>query len=183
LYTVVNSNNASFVHSPYWAKLWPASLGLCQFLSATPILIQNKIIVEMAAGLGLPSLYAASLAHHVYVSDIEPQAVEMVKQSAAHNQLNNISSYVIDWNSPDFSIIPDTLLLSDINYEPGEFAKLLVMINFYLNKDVAVVLSTPQRLMAKSFINQLLPYCRQQAMYTIALENTFTDISVFVFRK
>lgn len=183
MFVPADSANASYINSAYWAKIWPASIGLCHFLSANPAFIQNKIIAELAAGLGLPSIYVASTARHVYTTDIEPEAVKLVMQSAIYNQLSNITVTVMNWENPDNSILFDTLLLSDVNYEPNEFEALHKTIIHYLHKGVTIILSTPQRLMAKPFINQLLPYCHQQETVTVELENTFTDISVFVLRK
>ncbi|RYY65449.1 MAG: hypothetical protein EOO13_17190, partial [Chitinophagaceae bacterium] len=57
---------------PYWAKLWPASIGLCHYLEANKYLLQNKTVLELAAGLGLPSLLAARYAASVICSDYMP---------------------------------------------------------------------------------------------------------------
>ena len=67
---------------PYWAKLWPASIALCEFIAANPNYIKNKTILELAAGLGLPSLLSAFYATGVTASDYLPEAVEFIKQSA-----------------------------------------------------------------------------------------------------
>lgn len=139
--------------------------------------------MEIAAGLGLPSIFAASRARQVYTSDIEPEAVRLVALSAKLNKFQNIKCRVMDWENLDDTIIPDTLLLSDINYEPGQFEKLQVMVLHYLNKQTTVVLSTPQRLMAKSFINLMLPYCKHTKTVQVNSDSTIADISIFVLRK
>ncbi len=169
--------------SPYWAKLWPSAIGLCQFLQNNLHYIQNKKVLELAAGLGLPGMFCASRASQVCISDIEPQAVELARQSALHNQLANVTCHVIDWNNLEEVAIPDTLLLSDINYEPAQFEKLLSVIRYFLSNHCIIILSTPQRLMAKDFITQLLPNCKEQATVTADLEGQPTDISVFVLKE
>ncbi|MFM2016163.1 MAG: hypothetical protein RIQ51_1653 [Bacteroidota bacterium] len=37
---------------PYWAKLWPSSIALLDVLKAHPHLIENKHVLEIAAGIG-----------------------------------------------------------------------------------------------------------------------------------
>lgn len=139
--------------------------------------------MELAAGLGLPSIFAAATAHQVYSSDIEPEAVNMLAQSAKLNGLQNIDVRVSDWESPDQTIIPDTLLLSDINYNPAQFEKLEGMILHHLDRQTTIVLSTPQRLMAKPFIHLLLPYCKHSETIPIDINNAIIDISIFQLRK
>lgn len=140
---------------PYWAKLWPASIALCEFIAANTHYIKNKTVLELAAGLGLPSLLSAQHASNVIASDYLPEAVEFIKQSVHENRLQNIQCNIIDWNSIDGSISADVLLLSDINYAPVAFDRLLEVIKFFLQKGSTILLSTPQRLSAKSFLERL----------------------------
>jgi methyltransferase-like protein 23 len=170
-------------HSPYWAKLWPASLGLCYFLAANKAYITDKNILELAAGLGLPSIYAALFAKQVTASDIEPQAVELIRQSAQYNQLKNLFAAVIDWHSAELLTAPDLLLLSDINYQPADFIPLEKTIHYFLKKETTVILSTPQRLLAKPFIEKLLPFCQQQEERMVEENGWQTAISIFVLKN
>jgi methyltransferase-like protein 23 len=169
--------------SPYWARVWPAAIGLCHFLQDNLHYIENKKVLELAAGLGLPGIFCASYACQVCISDIEPQAVELARQSALHNKLVNIDCRVIDWNYVQEMIAPDVLLLSDINYEPAQFEKLFSVISYFLANQCTIILSTPQRLMAKDFITPLLVYCKEQTATTIEQENQKADISIFVLKK
>lgn len=167
-------------HSPYWAQVWPAALGLCCFLKNNIGYIQNKKVLELAAGLGLPSIFAAGYAKQVVASDIEPAALSYIRKSAIHHQLHNLFTTVIDWNQPQQTGLYEVVLLSDVNYESASFPALLTVIHSFLNAGCWVILSTPQRLIAKEFVNQLLDFSIQQ-------EEIFTDtgvaVSVFVLQK
>ena len=44
---------------PFWAKIWPAAIALGKFLIENPSWIQNKQVLEMGAGIGLPSFTIA----------------------------------------------------------------------------------------------------------------------------
>ena len=179
---VVPENPASsqHVHSPFWAKVWPAALGLCYFLQNHLHYIHQKKVTEIAAGLALPTIFAAPHAAKIYCTDIEPEAVNLAQQSVLHNKLTNVQCAVADWNDFAEMQIPETLLLSDVNYEPVQFEKLLVLINFYLKNHCTIILSSPQRLMAKPFIEQLLPFCCQQDEIMVEEKGVKTAVSIFV---
>ncbi len=158
------------VDFPYWAKVWPSAIGLSIFLQQHPQLLQNKQVLELAAGLGLPSLVAAKYAQSVCCSDYVQAPLDFVKASADHHQFTNIDYKIINWFAVPPTIKTDVLLLSDINYEPAAFAALLKMIQMFLAKKTTIILSTPQRLLAKPFIAQLLPFCTLQTEIEV-LEN------------
>lgn len=147
---------------PYWAKVWPSAIGLSMFLQKHSHLIKDKQVLELAAGLGLPSLVAAQYAKSVCCSDYIEAPFEFVKESAARHQLANINYQIINWFELPENLTADVLLLSDINYEPAAFAVLFEMIQAFLAKQTTIILSTPQRLMAKPFVAHVLPFCTLQ---------------------
>ena len=165
------------------AKVWPAAVGLCIFLQNNLHYIKNKKVLELAAGPGLPGIFCAAYACQVCISDIKPQAVALARLSATQHQLENISCRVIDWNDLQDVPLPEVLLLSDINYEPSQFEQLLSVIHYFLDNQCTIILSTPQRLMAKDFINQLLLFCEEQTETEVELEGQKTNISVFVLKN
>jgi methyltransferase-like protein 23 len=147
---------------PYWAQVWPAAWAMGAFLWQHPHYIQNKTVLELAAGLGLPSLIAARFASHVCCSDYLPEAVSVMQASVDYNQLQNVQCRSLNWHFLPHDLAADVLLLSDINYEPDEFETLYQVLMNFLNKGTTILLSTPQRLMAKPFIDRLMPYCIYQ---------------------
>ena len=165
---------------PYWAQVWPAAKALCEVIAAEPSLVKNKKVLELAAGLGLPSLLAAQFAKEVIASDYIEDAVEMMNRSAAYNRLNNLQCGVIDWNNVSKKLNPDVLLLSDINYDPKDFDTLYKVLEHFIQKGSTVLLSTPQRLAAKSFIERLQHWCIKT--YNIEIihksETVFTSVWV-----
>ncbi len=144
--------------TPYWAQVWPSAFALCEFIATEPQWLENKKVLELAAGLGLPSFLAAQIATEVVCSDYVPAAVELMQQSIERNQLSTTKATVIDWNNITDDLSCDVLLLSDINYEPQVFETVFNVIVSFLQKGTTVILSTPQRLMAKPFIDLILPY-------------------------
>lgn len=148
-----------------------------------PQYIAAKNILELAAGLGLPGLYTASFANKVTITDREALASEYVQQSAHHLQLLNVYTGTLDWKDADKEPLPDTVLLSDVNYEPEVFEELLQVLKYFLQHKVTIIISTPQRLIAKQFINALLPYCNTQWNTDVELNSKTTAVSVFVLNN
>lgn len=157
-FTAQQKLNSSFP-SPYWAQVWPAARALCSFIAEQPHWIQHKKVLELAAGLGLPSLLAAQFADEVISSDYIEEAVESIQQSIEQNGFQNMQSRVLDWNALPANLTADVLLVSDINYEPAVFETIYKVIDNFLNAGTIILLSTPQRLMAKPFIERLAPFC------------------------
>ena len=169
--------------APYWAQVWPSAYALCEFIATQPHWLQNKKVLELAAGLGLPSLLAAQLATEVTCSDWVPEAVELMQRSIQENRRENINARLIDWNHLPDDLPVDVLLLSDINYEPQAFDTLFDVIRSFLEKGTTILLSTPQRLMAKPFIDRLLPYSKQWEEKTIATATPAVTCSVYVLQQ
>ncbi|NTS40646.1 methyltransferase domain-containing protein [Flavisolibacter sp. BT320] len=150
------------ITSPYWSQVWPAAKALAQFILTNPSLLSSKSVLELGAGLGLPSLVAARFAASVQCTDVAKEAVEIVQASAERLQLKNVYSSVLDWQQLPSDLRPDVLLLSDINYEPAAFVHLQAVVKAFLEEGTNVILSTPQRLVAKEFVLPLLQHCTYQ---------------------
>jgi predicted nicotinamide N-methyase len=164
---------------PYWSQVWPAAEGLCRYLAAHTEMVRDKDVLELAAGLGLPSLLATRWARHVVCTDNRPEALDVVLQSARLNGSTNLSVRVLDWNRLPEDLHPDILLLSDVNYEPEAFPGLLAALQSFLTKGTVILLSTPQRLSAKPFLEQLLPWKREETAYEVQQEQEVVKVSVW----
>lgn len=165
---------------PYWAQIWPAATALSTFLDNHDDYVFDKQVLELAAGLGLPSLVAAGLgAKQVCVSDQSEEAVQVLQQVINLNRFNNMESLQLDWHHLPDDLHPDVLLLSDINYDPVEFETLFNVLTHFLQKGTLIILSTPQRLIAKSFIKQFMPWCIQQE--NVQVETT--GVSIYVLEQ
>lgn len=166
---------------PYWAKVWPAATALCTFIADHPQWVTHQHVLELAAGLGLPSLLSAQFATEVVCSDLAKEATDLVQQSILQSGLQNMQSKIIDWNTLPAELSADVLLLSDINYETGAFETLFAVMKRFIEAGTIIILSTPQRLMAKPFIEQLLPFCTEQ--HEINSTGNETVCTVMILKK
>jgi len=168
---------------PYWAKIWPSAIALAKFLQENPNYIQHKKLLELAAGIGLPSFVAAKYASHICCSDYAPAAIALLEKNIAANQLSNISSALINWQAIPESLEAEVLLLSDINYNPTDFETVFLMLQQFIKQGTTILLSTPQRLVAKDFIASLLPWCVLNIEQEIRYNQESVLINIFVLQN
>lgn len=163
---------------PFWARVWPAAKGLCSFLEKRIEMVEGKKVIEVGAGLGLPSLLSAKFASHVLCTDCCKEAMEIASQSAAINQLYNTKCCCYDWHTdaalPEF----DVMLLSDINYDPSSFDRLYEIIKHYWQAGKTIIIATPTRLMGKPFVEQLLPLCKETT--SVDVDNCGISAEIFI---
>ena len=86
----------------------------------------------------------------------------------------------LDWNDFPSDLSADTVLFSDINYEPEQFNALLNLIKQLLEKGATIVIATPERISAVSFAVQLEPYVTLSVLETVVNEDHRIDIRIFV---
>lgn len=168
---------------PYWAKIWASAFAMLQFLQEQPLWIQDKIVLEIGAGIGVPSLSIAAQAHKIIISDYAPDAVAVIQKNIEHLKLSNALAVCIDWNHIPDEIIADTILLSDTNYEPAAHNNLVSMIDAFINKGSTVILATPNRLASNPFIESVSKYIDRSKNYCITEIDTRTEILVMVLKK
>jgi predicted nicotinamide N-methyase len=142
--------------APFWGRVWPSALAMICFMEQYPQYIQGKKVLELAAGLGLPSFYASQFASDTIVSDYAADAVKWMDKNIQLNNLVPIQAKQINWNHLPQDLKVETLLLCDVNYDSKQFEALLQMIQYFLKQGTTILLATPQRLIGRDFINILL---------------------------
>jgi predicted nicotinamide N-methyase len=168
---------------PYWAKVWPSAIALLDVLKAHPHLIQNKHVLEIGAGIGLPSLMMANITKSIQVSDYNLEAVELLRKNITHLQLQNAEALKLDWNAMPKAIHPEVLILSDINYDPTQFEKLTKLIEKFIHQGCTIILSTPQRIMASPFVLALSTFIIADYVELVDENGVNQEISILVLSK
>jgi hypothetical protein len=189
LYEQVKEVNASLLKLdpntpfPFWAKLWPSSIALLDILEAQPQLIQNKHVLEIGAGIGLPSLMMADIAKSIQISDYDKEAVTLLQKNIEHLQLQNAEALQLDWNNVPENLNPEVILLSDVNYDPAQFDLLISLIDKFIRQGCTIILSTPQRIMASPFVQNLESYIQAQYEALVDENDIPKEISILVLSK
>lgn len=168
---------------PFWAKVWASSKAMVSFLQEEPHWIENKIVLEIGAGIGLPSFSIANKTSNIIISDYDREAVALANKNIAHLNLSNCKALVLDWNDIPEHIIADTILLSDTNYNPTDFDALVISITKFLNIGCNIVLATPNRITTNPFIEKLNGFIHKTKNYSIIEGALEKEIAIFVLKK
>ncbi|RYY31087.1 MAG: hypothetical protein EOP46_21050, partial [Sphingobacteriaceae bacterium] len=123
-------------------------------------------------------LLAARYAASVICSDYMPASLEFTRRSAVINQLTNMECRCLDWNVSGEIPTTDIVLMSDVNYDPAEFEILFRLLTRLLQNGSRLILSTPQRIMGKSFIERLLSFCKEQQTIPVAYDQAVKEIFI-----
>jgi len=164
---------------PFWAKIWASSLALTSFLKNNHDLVKGKRVLEIGAGIGLPSFTIAHWAQSVLISDHAATAVELLEKNIRQLGLKNTTAICLDWNHFPDEIKAEVVLLSDINYAPEQFSPLLTLIHRFLAEGAVVIISTPQRIMGVPFLTELASYIKINE----TMEAEGIDISLMILSK
>ena len=168
---------------PFWAKLWPSSIALLDVLKVHPHLIQNKHVLEIGAGIGLPSLMMADIAKSVQISDYDKEAVTLLQKNIEHLQLQNAEAFQLDWKAIPENMNAEVVILSDVNYDPTQFETLTKLIDKFIHQGCTIILSTPQRIMASPFIQKLEASIKARYEATVEENGVNQEISILVLSK
>ncbi len=124
---------------PFWARVWEASLVLADYVATIK---PPKRILELEAGLGVPSLVAAKIGHKVVATDYEKLPLEFIELSAKENNLS-VETRVLDWRNPDLSGKFDLIIGSEVVFRKSLFEPLLEIFKNYLADQGEVIISHP----------------------------------------
>jgi predicted nicotinamide N-methyase len=168
---------------PYWAKVWPSAIALHNVLQKHPNWVKDKNVLEIAAGIGLPSLMMADVAKSIQVSDYDKEAVTLLQKNIDYLQLQNVEAMQLDWNAIPDNMQPEVILLSDVNYDPTQFETLTKLIEKFLHQGSTIILSTPQRIMASSFVLALSTLIIADYVELVDENGVTKEISILVLSK
>ena len=136
---------------PYWAELWPSGLALARTVTALDL--RGARVLELGAGLGLPSLAAAAGGADVLATDWAEDAVELLRANAERNGVE-LRAAVVRWDAPEPLLrdAPWTLVLgADLLYERRNADQLLELLP-QLGGDA--LLADPGRPFARGFLER-----------------------------
>jgi len=113
---------------PYWAELWPSGLALARFVAELDL--GGRRVLELGAGLGLPSLAAALRGAEVLATDWAEDAVTLLRDNAARNGIE-LRAERVRWDEPGplHAGAPwDVVLGADLLYEQRNADALLELL-------------------------------------------------------
>lgn len=140
---------------PFWAELWPSSLGLSSYLWQE-VDLRNRRVLELGSGLGLSGIVAALKGARVTQTDFIRDALELARENARQNDVVTEQVWA-DWRKfPELGRYP-IIIGSDILYEPEVHPFLEKIIWDHLEPGGQLILSDPGREWARTFMLRLKP--------------------------
>ena len=139
---------------PYWAELWPSSIGLARYCVEEVSLLGKKVL-DLGCGLGLAGIAAAKAGAHVVFADYEADAL----QFARYNALSNLGAEVVD-SRIEFQLVDwrcdtiepvDLVLGADLVYERRSFLPILNFLRQSLKTNGMAVFADPGRSTGMAF--------------------------------
>ena len=140
---------------PYWAEIWPASLGLSRFFFDNDTPEPKHIAKELGCGLGLVGIALALLGRRVEATDFVEDALIFASHNAIENgicALHRVS--YLDWSHP-VGRETDCMVGADIAYEARNHPYLLRAIRKLLLPGGFLYLGDPKRPAAQPLIATL----------------------------
>jgi predicted nicotinamide N-methyase len=163
---------------PYFGILWPAATGLAEYLAENPELVRGKRVLELGAGLGLPSLVSAHLGGDVLATDYHPDAEAYFLRNCRHSSVR--ARYRrLNWRAEALDgEVFDVVLGSDVLYEskhPREVARGLVA---FAKPGGIVILSDPGRAYVQQFLAAMREEGRSEQISHVPADGQ----DIFIFR-
>jgi predicted nicotinamide N-methyase len=132
---------------PYWAELWPSGVALADHVATLDV--RGRRVLELGAGLGLPSLAAALGGADVLATDWAEDAVALLRANAERNHVR-LRAELARWDDPErFGTRWDIVLAADVLYEQRNADQLLRLLPQLDAREI--VLADPGRPFAKDF--------------------------------
>lgn len=139
---------------PYWADLWPSGQVLAEWCANQDL--TGVRVVELGAGLSLPSLVCLRQGATVLATDWYPEALAFARANAAAAGAGELATLIVDWAAPPAALWQhgpfDLVMGADILYENRHPAQLAPLIARLTAPHGRVVIADPRRPAADGLI-------------------------------
>ena len=140
---------------PFWAELWPASIGLATMILQNPSFWRGKTVLELGAGVGLAGIAASLAGARVTHSDFLEDAFDFIKVNRWRNGVDQIPLLLADWRRfPENAGTFDLVIGADILYEKTLHDPLVTVLRRALRQDGLVWLADPGRDYGRQFVRR-----------------------------
>jgi predicted nicotinamide N-methyase len=142
---------------PYWAELWPSGRVLADRLAQRTLTGVN--VVELGAGLAIPSMVAAAGGASVVATDWYEPALEFVRTNSERAGLE-IATMFVDWRHPPAALLDrapfDLVVAADVLYEPRNAEPLATLLPRLVAPDGEAIIADPRRPDSRPFLAMLV---------------------------
>jgi EEF1A lysine methyltransferase 3 len=141
---------------PFWAELWPSSIGLTRYIFQNKADFKDKTVLELGSGVGLAGIAAKLNGSQVVQSDFTIEALRFTRVNCLRNQVTFTELLLADWRNFPVNIGRfDWIIGADILYEKNLHGSLARIFKQCLKSEGTILLADPGRTFAKDFILEL----------------------------
>jgi predicted nicotinamide N-methyase len=140
---------------PCWADVWPAAEGLARYIWER-LTFDEKEVLELGAGLGLPGVVCALKGGRITFSDFQERALVLALKNARLNGVQQAQVLQEDWRFFKCSKKFDWIIGSDILYDPGLNPSVGKILKRNLLPGGSILLSHPGRKQTFDFLSKWL---------------------------
>ena len=170
---------------PYWAELWPASLGLSRWFCQAGLQPPAQWVRELGCGLGLVGITLARLGWRVEATDFVEDALILAGFNAQNNQVTGRHRVAyLDWNNP-VGWACECMVASDVVYEKKNHSHLARVLSKLLLPGGRFYLSDPQRVPSRHFCAMLVDqgYGHQVETFGVEWKSLRHKVDIHIFDK
>ncbi|MGE5607488.1 MAG: class I SAM-dependent methyltransferase [Bacteroidota bacterium] len=169
---------------PFWAELWPASLGLVRYIFNNPELLEESSGLELGAGIGLAGIAARLAGAKLIQTDYMEDALRFIRVNSLRNGLSEPQLLLADWRRfPQVGKF-DFILGADILYEKTLHQDLAKILAETIKPNGIVLLADPGRDYALEFVLGLMDqgWRVRQSRVPVIYENNTHQIDIYQLR-
>jgi len=124
---------------PLWAKVWPASMVLADFMAAQPV-DPKKEFIEIGAGIGISGIAASAFGHNITITEYNTDAIEFAEANAYINGCSGIPIISMSWNRPQITFQYDKIIGSEVIFKEKDFTPIQKLFQSVLKPDGEIIL-------------------------------------------
>ena len=143
-----------FHEFPLWAKIWPASWVLADYIAGMPVEAKKQFL-ELGAGAGLVSIVVASFGHRITMSEYDDDALRFARANALINECSRLPIVDLDWNRPQSPGRFNYIVASEVTYKKEDCQPLVGLLKACLKPDGEVILACEMRKTSMDFYKEL----------------------------
>ncbi|XGW16475.1 hypothetical protein V3C99_001717 [Haemonchus contortus] len=126
--------------------LWDSAIVLSNYLVAHTELVRGRRVLELGAGIGLPSIMAAKLSAKEVTATDQPSALSLLEENLIANlddsEMSTVTTLPLDWtNLPKEPLPADVILGADLVYKKEVFEALRNVIRLLITGDNVMLLA------------------------------------------
>ena len=105
---------------PFGLMIWESAVVLADVLDARGRDLDQRSVLELGCGVGLPGLVAQQHGAHVVQTDHDALALALCRHNAALNRVTGVQQFVGDWQAWTHAQRYDLIIGADIIYDTAD---------------------------------------------------------------